>query len=50
MEERIASYLSLANKAGRVVSGSDLVMQVLQEKTAKAGSYSFPLIFRATYG
>jgi predicted RNA-binding protein YlxR (DUF448 family) len=34
MEERIASYLSLANKAGRVVSGSDMVMQVLR-KTGK---------------
>jgi predicted RNA-binding protein YlxR (DUF448 family) len=31
MEERIASYLSLANKAGRVVSGSDMVMQVLRK-------------------
>jgi predicted RNA-binding protein YlxR (DUF448 family) len=31
MEERIASYLSLANKAGRVVSGGDMVMQVLRK-------------------
>lgn len=31
MEERIASYLSLANKAGRIVSGSDMVMQVLKK-------------------
>ncbi len=31
MEERIASYLALANKAGRIVSGSDLVMQVLKK-------------------
>jgi predicted RNA-binding protein YlxR (DUF448 family) len=33
MEERIASYLSLANKAGKVVSGSDIVMQVLRKNT-----------------
>lgn len=31
MEERIASYIALANKAGRVVSGSDMVMQVLRK-------------------
>jgi predicted RNA-binding protein YlxR (DUF448 family) len=32
MEERIASYVALANKAGRIVSGSDMVMQVLKKK------------------
>ncbi|MEI8354708.1 MAG: DUF448 domain-containing protein [Deltaproteobacteria bacterium] len=31
MEERIASYLSLANKAGKVVSGTDMVMQSLRK-------------------
>ncbi len=31
MEERIASYVALANKAGRIVSGSDMVMQVLKK-------------------
>lgn len=30
MEERIASYLSLANKAGKVVSGSAMVMESLK--------------------
>jgi predicted RNA-binding protein YlxR (DUF448 family)/ribosomal protein L30E len=30
LEERIASYLALANKAGKVVSGSDMVMQSLK--------------------
>lgn len=29
-EERLASYLSLANKAGKVVSGSDMVMEALR--------------------
>jgi len=33
MEERIASYLALANKAGKVVSGSDLVADLLKKKT-----------------
>jgi uncharacterized protein len=32
MEDRIASYLALANKAGKVVSGSDLVADVLKRK------------------
>ncbi len=32
MEERIASYVALANKAGRIISGSDMVMQVLKKK------------------
>lgn len=32
MEERIASYVALANKAGRIVSGSDMVMQVLKRQ------------------
>jgi predicted RNA-binding protein YlxR (DUF448 family)/ribosomal protein L30E len=36
MENRIASYLALANKAGKVVSGSDLVADFLRKKsTAK---------------
>ena len=34
MEERIASYLALANKAGKVVSGSDMVMQSISKKPA----------------
>lgn len=33
MEERIASYLSLANKAGKVISGSDLVAEMLKKHT-----------------
>ncbi|MGA7828518.1 MAG: DUF448 domain-containing protein [Geobacteraceae bacterium] len=33
MEERIASYLALANKAGKIVSGSDLVADMLRRKT-----------------
>lgn len=41
LEERIASYLSLANKAGKVVSGSDQV----QEKLKKGGA---GLLFVAT--
>jgi len=32
MEERIASYVALANKAGRIISGSDMVTQVLKKK------------------
>ncbi len=32
MEERIASYVALANKAGRIVSGSDMVLQVLKRQ------------------
>jgi predicted RNA-binding protein YlxR (DUF448 family)/ribosomal protein L7Ae-like RNA K-turn-binding protein len=35
MEERIASYLALANKAGKVVSGSDMSMDMLRK--GKAG-------------
>jgi predicted RNA-binding protein YlxR (DUF448 family) len=31
MEERIASYIALANKAGKVVSGSDLVGEILKK-------------------
>ena len=31
MEERIASYLSLANKGGKIVSGSDQVMDKLKK-------------------
>jgi predicted RNA-binding protein YlxR (DUF448 family)/ribosomal protein L7Ae-like RNA K-turn-binding protein len=34
LEERIGSYLALANKAGRVVSGSDMVMELLKKKKA----------------
>ena len=33
MEERIAAYLSLANKAGKVVSGGDSVTDVLNRHT-----------------
>ncbi|HOP41175.1 MAG TPA: ribosomal L7Ae/L30e/S12e/Gadd45 family protein [Geobacteraceae bacterium] len=33
MEERIASYLALANKAGKVVSGSDLVAEALKRNS-----------------
>jgi hypothetical protein len=33
MEDRIASYLALANKAGKVTSGSDLVADTLRKKT-----------------
>jgi len=33
MEDRIASYLALANKAGKVSSGSDLVADTLKKKT-----------------
>jgi uncharacterized protein len=32
MEERIASYLSLANKGGKVVSGSDQVLEKLKKE------------------
>jgi len=34
MEDRIASYLALANKAGKVTSGSDLVADTLRKKTS----------------
>jgi ribosomal protein L7Ae-like RNA K-turn-binding protein len=34
MEDRIASYLALANKAGKVVSGSDLVAEILKKKSS----------------
>jgi predicted RNA-binding protein YlxR (DUF448 family)/ribosomal protein L30E len=34
LEARIGSYLALANKAGRVVSGSDLVMELIKKKKA----------------
>lgn len=34
MEDRIASYLALANKAGKVVSGSDLVADMLKRKAS----------------
>lgn len=34
MEDRIASYLALANKAGKVVSGSDLVAEMLKRKVS----------------
>jgi len=33
MEERMASYLSLANKGGKVVSGSDMVAEMLTRRT-----------------
>lgn len=32
IEERLGSYLSLANKAGKVVSGSDMVMEALRKE------------------
>ncbi|WP_282003861.1 L7Ae/L30e/S12e/Gadd45 family ribosomal protein [Geotalea uraniireducens] len=32
LEERIASYLALANKAGKVVSGSDTVLENLRRQ------------------
>ena len=32
MEERIGSYIALANKAGRVVSGSDMVMDLVRKR------------------
>ncbi len=31
MEARIASYVALANKAGKIVSGSDMVMNILKK-------------------
>jgi uncharacterized protein len=31
MEDRIASYIALANKAGKIVSGSDMVGEVLKK-------------------
>ncbi|MDD2321274.1 MAG: DUF448 domain-containing protein [Geobacteraceae bacterium] len=34
MEDRIASYLALANKAGKVVSGSDMVAEIIRKKTS----------------
>jgi len=33
IEERIASYLSLANKAGKVVSGTDMVLDALKHRS-----------------
>lgn len=33
LEERIVSYLALANKAGKVVSGSDMVAESLRKRT-----------------
>lgn len=32
MKERIASYLALANKAGKLASGSDMVMEMLRKR------------------
>lgn len=34
LEERIASYLALANKAGKLVSGSDMVMESIKRNKA----------------
>ncbi len=34
LEERLGSYLALANKAGKVVSGSDQVMELLRKRKA----------------
>jgi predicted RNA-binding protein YlxR (DUF448 family) len=31
LEERIASYLALANKAGKIVSGSDMVLEAMRK-------------------
>lgn len=31
LEDRIASYLALANKAGKIVSGSDMVMEAMRK-------------------
>uniref|UniRef100_A0A831UE26 DUF448 domain-containing protein n=1 Tax=Geobacter metallireducens TaxID=28232 RepID=A0A831UE26_GEOME len=31
LEERIASYLALGNKAGRIVSGSDMVLEAMRK-------------------
>ncbi len=36
MEDRISSYIALANKAGKVVSGSDMVMENLRKNTLQA--------------
>jgi hypothetical protein len=33
IQERIASYLSLANKAGKVVSGTDMVLDALKHRS-----------------
>jgi predicted RNA-binding protein YlxR (DUF448 family) len=35
MEDRIASYIALANKAGKIVSGSDMVMHILKKGDKK---------------
>ncbi len=37
MEDRIASYISLANKAGKVVSGSDMVAESIRRNGAGQG-------------
>jgi len=37
LEARIASYLALANKAGKVVSGSDMVLEAMRNKGKKIG-------------
>jgi len=34
MEKRIGSYLALANKAGKVTSGSDMVMDMIRKRKA----------------
>ncbi len=34
MEERIGSYLALANKAGKAVTGSDMVMELIRNRKA----------------
>lgn len=34
VEERIASYLALANKAGQVISGTDMVIEALRKQQA----------------
>ena len=35
MEERISSYVALANKAGKIVAGSDMVMENLRKRTSR---------------
>ena len=34
LEERIASYVALANKAGKVISGSDMVLEAIKRNNA----------------
>jgi predicted RNA-binding protein YlxR (DUF448 family) len=34
LEDRVASYVALANKAGRIISGSDMVADAIKKKNA----------------